>query len=74
MPSTYEVDELIRKWSQDDLTPEQMIGYMLQHLKLLHLQQVELASRLVAMAAHIALTGAESSPAPSPAQRNTSRR
>ncbi len=30
--STYSLDELLRKWSQGDLTPDQAIGHMLQHL------------------------------------------
>lgn len=66
--STYSLDELLRKWTQGDLTADQAIGQIVQHLKRLHEQQTLLV-RGLAMAATGALSpGAEESP-PTAAKR-----
>lgn len=60
--STYPLDDLLTQWSRGDLTPEQAIGHLLQHIKQLHERHQQLIQCLEAAAA--------SSPAP----RSTPRR
>ena len=44
--STYPVPELLLKWQREELTPEQMIGHLLQHLLTLLQRLAELATQL----------------------------
>ncbi len=44
--STYPFDELMSKWSRGDITTEQAIGHMLQHINKLYEQIRELKQRL----------------------------
>ena len=64
--STYSLDELIHKWKQGTLSQEQMTGHMVQHLKLLHDQQIEILQRVVEIAKQLAQVSA---PAPAPTTR-----
>jgi hypothetical protein len=44
--STYPPDELMRKWTQGDLTPEQAIGHIVQHLQRMQEQHAQLVQFL----------------------------
>jgi hypothetical protein len=44
--STYTIAELIRKWGKGELTNEQVIGHLLQHLAVFDTRQNELEKRL----------------------------
>lgn len=44
--STYNLPDLLRKWAQGDLTTEQAVGHLLQHLLTLGNRQTELEKRL----------------------------
>jgi hypothetical protein len=44
--STYSLPELLRKWAQGDLTTEQAVGHILQHLLTLGDHQAEHEKRL----------------------------
>jgi hypothetical protein len=59
--STSSIDELLRKWTQGSLTPEQAIGHMLQHLKRLDDGQRDLDRRLVSAVAYVFPSGPEGS-------------
>ena len=69
--STYSLDELIHKWKQGTLSQEQMTGHMVQHLKLLHDQQIEILQRVVEIAKQLALVHA---PTPSPEPKTRRKR
>jgi hypothetical protein len=69
--STYSLDELIHKWKQGDLSQEQMTGHMVQHMKLLHDQQIEILQRVVEMAKQLAQMHA---PATAPAPQRKRKR
>lgn len=43
--STYPLNELMRKWTQGDMTPEQAIGHILQHLNKMNDQMSTSAER-----------------------------
>jgi hypothetical protein len=43
---TYSLDELIQRWSKHDLTPEQVIGQMLQLLRELQRRVEDLEHRM----------------------------
>ncbi len=43
---TYSVDELIKRWAKHDLTPEQVIGQMLQVLQELSRRVEDLEQRI----------------------------
>ena len=44
--STYPIDELLHRWKVGQLTPEQAIGHLLQHIEALTQQQAEHERRL----------------------------
>ncbi|MFN8486714.1 MAG: hypothetical protein U0350_03925 [Caldilineaceae bacterium] len=44
--STYSLPDLLQKWQLGELTAEQMIGYLLQHLLALVESRAELEKRL----------------------------
>ena len=46
MMSTYPIDELLHRWKVGQLTPEQAIGHLLQHLETLSKQVAEHERRL----------------------------
>jgi hypothetical protein len=44
--STYELEELLKMWRGEKLTPEQAIGHLMQHLLALRAQLYEAEERL----------------------------
>lgn len=42
--STYPASDLLQQWIRGEITPEQAIGHLLQHLVALHQQYQQLAS------------------------------
>ena len=46
MMSTYPIDELLHRWKVGQLTPEQAIGHLLQHVETLSKQVAEHERRL----------------------------
>jgi hypothetical protein len=66
--STYPLNELMRKWTKGDLSPEQAIGHILQHLNKMndqmssqdHPQPVEMATSGVATAEYSSGSGSGS--------------
>jgi hypothetical protein len=51
--STYSVDELLRQWQRNSITPEQAIGSMLQHLVLLSQRDGQRGERVADLAASV---------------------
>lgn len=49
--STHTLEELLRQWGNGDLTAEQMIGHIVQHLMTLRNQQAHLERHLATNAA-----------------------
>jgi hypothetical protein len=44
--STYTLPELLHKWKQGQLTSEQMVGYLLQHMVAFATQHADFEKRL----------------------------
>lgn len=59
--SAYPLDELLRKWTQGDMSTEQAVGHIIQHLKRLDEGQSDLDRRLVAATAYVFPSGPEAS-------------
>lgn len=72
MSSTYTLTELLRQWMNEDLTSDQMIGHMLQHLIMLHDQVLQMERCITTAMAGIPVVGAEEGKPKQPAQRRGS--
>lgn len=51
--STYSVDELLRQWQRNSITPEQAIGYILQHLALLYQRDTQRGEGVAELSASV---------------------
>jgi hypothetical protein len=67
--STYPLDELLTQWSRGDLTPEQAIGHLLQHIKQLHERHQQLLQCLEAAAASSRSAASSAAPRPTPRRK-----
>lgn len=47
--STHPVDEVLRQWGGGELSPEQAVGHLMQHIARLYDQMDDLRTRLVAV-------------------------
>lgn len=59
--STYTLEALLRQWMNEELTPDQAIGHILQHLILMHQAQLPIEHTL-----SIAAAGSPIAPPPTP--------
>lgn len=59
MVSTYRLEELLRQWMNEELTPDQAIGHFLQHLIALERKQLQIERCLETMMAEIPVVSME---------------